>query len=130
VARGLHTCWMSVLCVGALGSQSSCHGEFGEGRLGVGGSGRGHRLSFSWAAWRLLGAVVGARDRGSSVGSVGAWGGLAAVATRGRHRMRLWDPTGRPMVLGLAMFAEGAGELGWQWGGGRGGRMDAWMMVS
>jgi hypothetical protein len=44
--------------------------------------------------------------------------------------MRLRDPTGRPLVLGLAMSAEAAGELGWQGVGGRGGRMDAWMMVS
>jgi hypothetical protein len=65
-----------------------------------------------------------------SLGWVGAWGGLVASATRGRHRMRLQVPAGRPLVQGLVISAEGAGELGWHGGGGHGGQMDAWMMVS
>jgi hypothetical protein len=58
------------------------------------------------------------------MGRVGVSGEVVAAAMRGRHRMWLRDPTGRSLVLGLAMSAVGGGKSGWDGGGGRGWRMD------
>jgi hypothetical protein len=44
--------------------------------------------------------------------------------------MWLRDPTGRPLVLGLAMSAVGGGESGWNGGGGRGWWMEFLSMWS
>jgi hypothetical protein len=62
----------------------------------------------------------------------GAPAGVAAMAasTRGRHKTRLWDPSGRPLVLVSLMLKVGVGEPGALGGSGFGGCMVVERMLS
>jgi hypothetical protein len=64
-----------------------------------------------WFAWFAFGVPVGAATT------------AMAASTKGRHRVRLTEPGGRPLGLRSLMLKVGVGELGALGGGGFGGRM-------
>jgi hypothetical protein len=84
------------------------------------------------------GVLAGQSGRRVAAGSGwmagGAPAGVAAAAmaasTRGRHKVRLWDPGGQPLVLVSLMLKVGVGEPGALGGGGLGSRMVAAMVLS
>jgi hypothetical protein len=72
----------------------------------------------------------GSEPMGSCVGGLGgvlrAWrwweeGQWLRLETRGRHRVQLREPWGRPKTLGSSMLKTVVGESGWHGGGSFGG---------
>jgi hypothetical protein len=97
---------------------------------GTGGGGRGAATVAVSLRGRPGWRVVAGGGRVACGAVVGVAAKAMAASTRGRHKMRLRDPSGQPLSLVSLMLKVGVGEPGALGGGGLGGRMVAEMMLS